>query len=718
MSDSESSSTSSYSEPEDTAQSSYMSKQTQNQAPKQAQNVQQESSTSDDAEFQKQMKQSITVFNEVKRCGFSNAVVQTGKGYCVQNGIVFTRPYTVPTEDKQTQKNENDEIEEEQNKINENQIQSQKETKTNQKETEVEEFNTKEKDDFALKESESVKEEQEEESESIQISDDKSNQEDEKKKLEAEKRKQQEQVEQYQSPKSKINHTGQTQMNEQLIKKQPAQTEPNQSQKSDWFYIDNKNIRRGPFTSAQMNTWNMKQKLPLGLKIQQGNGEFFTLKQEHLKMSSFFKDLDEIILVETQTQTDVFQYTQSELIKLEISTVNEVKNVIVQRDLTKEQKSVNAIINEIDKIAVPPGVEKGINTYLSLRRQGKDYLYIDNQDYIENKFTDYRDLQAIGVGVQSVTRIPIIKKEQKDRKESIFAPGAGDSKHNQNPDFNPEAGKNETEKPKTNKAYYFEFDQNQTCYDLFDVDDFFRRSPDEYQRPIEDSQINNQPENYTHTNFNENNVQKSQQQVNTQEKQQYYELNNESINYYPFDESTNEQAMPEQEQSKLELTKLEKPEQITNPPTESKSWSESQWDAFRTVVFQAIKNYFNTEFETLEEALVHYRNQTVGTEDGKATKIHLNFKQIASDGKISEKDCRQKFQTLLGKELLSWPEEIVAAVKARILELWQQEQEPDIVKRKKLIKAKIEQEFRLKQQVQYTYKEIQNKIDHVLRKLQ
>ncbi|CAL6030007.1 Hypothetical_protein [Hexamita inflata] len=176
--------------------------------------------------------------------------------------------------------------------------------------------------------------------------------------------------------------------------------------------------------------------------------------------------------------------------------------------------------------------------------------------------------------------------------------------------------------------------------------------------------------------------------------------------------------MPEQEQSKLELTKLEKPEQITNPPTESKSWSENQWAVFRTVVFQAIKNYFNIEFETLEDALVYYRNQTVGTEDGKATKIHLNFKQIASDGKISEKDCRQKFQTLLGKELESWPDKIVAAVKARILELWQQEQEPDIAKRKKLIKAKIEQEFRLKQQVQYTYKEIQNKIDHILRKLQ
>ncbi|CAL5982279.1 Hypothetical_protein [Hexamita inflata] len=136
MSDSESSSTSSSSEPDDTAQSSYMSKQTQIQAHKQTQNTQQESSISDDAEFQKNMKQSNTVFNEVKRCGFSNAVVQTGKGYCVQNGIVFTREYTVPTIDKQTQKNENDEIRtqihEEQIQANENKTQP----KTNQNEHE------------------------------------------------------------------------------------------------------------------------------------------------------------------------------------------------------------------------------------------------------------------------------------------------------------------------------------------------------------------------------------------------------------------------------------------------------------------------------------------------------------------------------------------------------------------------------------------------------
>ncbi|CAL6039105.1 GYF_domain [Hexamita inflata] len=278
---------------------------------------------------------------------------------------------------------------------------------------------------------------------------------------------------------------------------------------------------------------------------------------------------------------------------------------------------------------------------------------------------------------------------------------------------NPETESNITGKPKTNKTNLF-------------GDDFYNY--DLTYEPVK----RNQPQQGNHQAHENNNTgdtsntqasaqsystqyeqqQQTQQQVNASEKQQYYEQNNESINYHPFDESTNEEAIPEQEQ------KLEKPEQITNSPTESKSWSENQWAVFKTVVFEAILNYFEIEFETLEEALVHYRKAIVGTEDGKATKVHLNFKQMASDSNISEKECNQKFQTLLGKELLSWPENTVTAVKTRILELWQQEQEPAIAKRKKLIKAKIEQEFSLKQQVQYSYKEIQNKIDHILRKLQ
>ncbi|CAL6029985.1 Hypothetical_protein [Hexamita inflata] len=167
----------------------------------------------------------------------------------------------------------------------------------------------------------------------------------------------------------------------------------------------------------------------------------------------------------------------------------------------------------------------------------------------------------------------------------------------------------------------------------------------------------------------------------------------------PFDESTNE-----------------KPEQITNPLTVSNNQSEMQWNVFKTVVFEAIKNFFKIEFKTLEEAFIHYRKAIVGTEDGKPTKINLNFKQMASDCKISEKQCRQQFfKTLPQKILQEWPQDIVSAIKARLNQLWEQNQEPDIATKKKIIKDTIGSEFKLMQQVQYNYIEIQNKIDYILR---
>ncbi|CAL5982459.1 GYF_domain [Hexamita inflata] len=284
---------------------------------------------------------------------------------------------------------------------------------------------------------------------------------------------------------------------------------------------------------------------------------------------------------------------------------------------------------------------------------------------------------------------------------------------------NPEAESNISGKPKMNKTNLFGDDFYN--YDLT----YEPVKTNQPQQGNRQAQENNNTGDFSSTQTSVqpysthyvSQQQQTQQNVKAQEKQQYYEQNNENTNYYWFDESRDEDAIPQQQQLEQEEVQ-EKPEQITNSPTEQKIWSESQWDAFRTVVFQAIKNYFNTEFETLEEALVHYRKSIVGTKDGKATKIHLNFKKIANDSNISEKECNLKFQTLLGKVLLSWPEEVVDAVKARVLILCQEIQQPDVTQKKKQIKATIEQEFNLKQQVQYSYKQIQNIIDHILRKLQ
>ncbi|CAL6030021.1 Hypothetical_protein [Hexamita inflata] len=146
--------------------------------------------------------------------------------------------------------------------------------------------------------------------------------------------------------------------------------------------------------------------------------------------------------------------------------------------------------------------------------------------------------------------------------------------------------------------------------------------------------------------------------------------------------------------------------------------SQHSMNKFEQNIFKAIQKYFEIEFETLEDALIYYRKQTVGTEDGKATKIHLNFKQIATESDIiTDKDCRQKFYTLLENTLKPWPIEVVERVKARIPVLWNELPEQNQTTRKELIKETIENEFQFKQQVEYKYKEMQNKINYILKNL-
>ncbi|CAL6030019.1 GYF_domain [Hexamita inflata] len=754
MSDSESSSSSSSSKPQNITKSFPVSTKTYSQAPKQTQNVQQESSTSDDAEFQKNMKQSNTVFNEVKRCGFSNAVVQTGNGRCLQSGIVFTRQYTVPTQDKQTQKNENDEIgtqiHEEQIQVNENKTQSKSnqnestnlketvqinttkrsslqnaiiqtgtdcvqnkdvmirlvtaptvdknvqigenlheaqkqlistvknETKTNQKETNVEQFETKTKgkdENTVLEESESVKEESDI---NIQISEsddkaiEKQNQEDEKKKLEADKLKQQEQVEQYQSPKSQSNHTGQTQMNEQLIKKQPAQTEPNQSQKSAWFYIDSKNIRQGPFTSAQMNMWNMKQKLPLGLKIQQGLGEYFTLKQEHLKMSSFFQDHDEINIYQIINNSRQYECM--------------LAHAETQTGLNDLEISVSQTRQYFSKLVIPPSFEKCINTELSLRRGNQDELFV------ENTFNTFKDVQAVEAHDTPVYRKPIIKKGQPHKQDSIFAPEANLKQNNINPDLDPEQ-KQINNRPIKNKL---DFD-----YDYNSID-------------------------YNH--FNQTNQEGNAQQ---QENQNYYQPEqNQYIPNNSSDDTNSQNNYPLRNMNQINIE--QNAEQQTQIRTNSSEYAQQDTaysnlialnlsEQFKILVKIAIEDYFlksdNLRFNSFQEMIIHYRRCIV--ED--ATKIHINLKQIAAKCQITEKQCNSMFQTLLSNVLIEWPKDIVAQVVQRIpqinYQLSQDQPELSVAQKESQIRLILDEEFQLKHQVQYDYKQITNKINYQLKKL-
>ncbi|CAL6012038.1 GYF_domain [Hexamita inflata] len=337
-------------------------------------------------------------------------------------------------------------------------------------------------------------------------------------------------------------------------------------------------------------------------------------------------------------------------------------------------------------------------------------LTIENKH--EDDFKENEKLLAVEVETNAQMKQNVTKKDpQIEMRQQI-------TKNNNIPKEikdveNPEAESNITGKPKTTKTNLF-------GDDFYDYD--LTYEPVKRNQPQQNHQAheNNNTGNTSNTQASAQSYstqydqqQQTQQQVNASEKQQYYEQNNESINYHPFDDSREEE---ESHESQLK-SQQQSAEQFTNSPTDSK-WTQSQQKAFEASIFEVIKQYFDIEFQTLQEAILHHRKETISPDGGNATRIHLNFKKIASDNKISEQECNHKFQTLQANTLDQWPDEVVVAVKARVVKLWKEIQEPDIAKRKKLIKAIIEQEFLLKQQVQYNYKEITNKIYYSLNKLQ
>ncbi|CAL6039129.1 Hypothetical_protein [Hexamita inflata] len=88
---------------------------------------------------------------------------------------------------------------------------------------------------------------------------------------------------------------------------------------------------------------------------------------------------------------------------------------------------------------------------------------------------------------------------------------------------------------------------------------------------------------------------------------------------------------------------------------------------FEGLIFAAIKEYFSLEqFENLRDALIYQRQYTVGAVNGKVSRVSMNFQKIAVECELTEKQCKDKFQKLVAKELSQpWPEETVAAVKKK-----------------------------------------------------
>ncbi|CAL5982431.1 Hypothetical_protein [Hexamita inflata] len=140
---------------------------------------------------------------------------------------------------------------------------------------------------------------------------------------------------------------------------------------------------------------------------------------------------------------------------------------------------------------------------------------------------------------------------------------------------------------------------------------------------------------------------------------------------------------------------------------------------FEGLIFAAIKEYFTLEqFQNLRDALLYQRQYTVGAVNGKVSRVSMNFQKIAVECELTEKQCKDKFQQLVAKELSQpWPEETVAAVKKKIEELWQLPSASDAEKKSK-IKTILEDEFKFKQKVQHNRQDMANIINYKIKQLE
>ncbi|CAL5982475.1 Hypothetical_protein [Hexamita inflata] len=424
-----------------------------------------------------------------------------------------------------------------------------------------------------------------------------------------------------------------------------------------------------------MNSWNLWQKLPLGLKIQQGLGEFFTLSQEHIKMSNFFQDYDEINI--DQIINNSRQY-ECMLAHAETQTgLNEIEISIAQ---TRHYFS---------KLVIPPSVEKCINTELSLRRGNQD------EQFVENTFNTYKDVQAVEVHDIPIYRKPIIKKGQPHTQDTIFAPEANQKQNNINPDLNPEQ-KQITNRPIKNKLN-FDYDYNSIDYNHFN------------QTNQEGNAQQYENQNYYQPEQNQYIPNNSSDDINSQNNDPLRNMNQININ------NANQNV---EQQTQIGTNSSEYAQQDT---AYSNLIALNLSEQFKILVQIAFEDYFlksdNLRFNSFQEMIIHYRRCVV--ED--ATKIHINLKQIAAKCQITEKQCNQMFQTLISNELIEWPKDIVAQVVQRIIQLnqmlLQNQPELSVELKESQIRLILDEEFQLKQQVQYDYKQITNKINYQLKKL-
>ncbi|CAL6038991.1 Hypothetical_protein [Hexamita inflata] len=142
--------------------------------------------------------------------------------------------------------------------------------------------------------------------------------------------------------------------------------------------------------------------------------------------------------------------------------------------------------------------------------------------------------------------------------------------------------------------------------------------------------------------------------------------------------------------------------------------SEQVRTQFNQSVLRLLNNYFqetgSVVVNTLQEAFIKYKTLLM---EGKI--INLDYKMVSTECDVPEHEVILMFQILQEKELKKWPQETQEAVQKRITELWQQLEATDDKKFK--IKDIIDQEFQIRQRVEFSQKQIMNVINQQLDKV-
>ncbi|CAL6039149.1 Hypothetical_protein [Hexamita inflata] len=135
---------------------------------------------------------------------------------------------------------------------------------------------------------------------------------------------------------------------------------------------------------------------------------------------------------------------------------------------------------------------------------------------------------------------------------------------------------------------------------------------------------------------------------------------------------------------------------------------------FSILILQVINDYFQSQnrddlkTDALRQALINYRQYYA-----EVKQIHLDFKQLAAQLGLTEKEVSQKFRILQDNELDGWSPERTQVVQERAQELRQMHPELN----KEQLKAQLDKEFGLAPEYSQSPKKITNRISYILKKL-